>query len=263
MNAVEISPVQLSLAYLLLLFPGAVILWYGVGLMKPMLIAAVRMTVQLLLVGLSLQVIFDRDNPWLNGLWLGVMLVVADVSIIRHCGFRVQRFVMPVFCALGAGILIPLLVFVGLVLPASNLLHARFVIPIGGMILGNCLRANIVGIGRFYQDLRKQEKLYLQCLAFGATRAEATRPFAADAFQAAMAPTIATMATIGLVSLPGMMTGVILGGTDPSTAIMYQIAIMLSILSGTAITVFLAVQLTARHCFDPYGILCREIFSDK
>ncbi|MCF7973967.1 MAG: ABC transporter permease [Phycisphaerae bacterium] len=263
MNAIQISPFQLSLAYLLLIFPAAVILWYGVGLMKPMLIAAVRMTVQLLLVGLYLQVIFDRDNPWLNGLWLGVMLVVADVSILRHCGFRLQRFLVPVFLALTAGILIPLLLFVGLVLSGSNLLHARFVIPIGGMILGNCLRANIVGIGRFYQDIRKNEKLYLQCLAFGATRAEATRPFVADAFQAAMAPTIATMATIGLVSLPGMMTGVILGGTDPGTAIMYQIAITLSILSGTAITIFLAVQLTARHSFDPYGILRKEIFADK
>ena len=116
MNAVDISPQQLSLAYLLLIFPAAVILWYGTGLLKPLLIGAVRMTVQLLFVGLYLQVIFDRDNPWLNGLWLSVMVIVADVSIIRHCGFRLKRFLLPVFCALAAGILIPLLVFVGLVL---------------------------------------------------------------------------------------------------------------------------------------------------
>jgi putative ABC transport system permease protein len=262
MNVVQITPFQLSLAYLLLIFPAAVILWSGVGLMKPLLVGAVRMTVQLLLVGLYLQVIFNYNNPWVNLLWLGMMLIVADVSIIRRSGFRLKRFVVPLFCALTAGIAIPLCVFVGLVLWKPNLLDARFVIPIGGMILGNCLRANIIGIGRFYQDIRKSEKLYLQNLAFGATREEATRPFMADAFQAAMTPTIATMATIGLVSLPGMMTGVILGGTNPDTAIKYQIAIMLSILAGTAITVFLAVQLTARQSFDSYGVLRKDIFSD-
>ncbi len=262
MNAVDISPQQLSLAYLLLIFPAAVILWYGTGLLKPLLIGAVRMTVQLLFVGLYLQVIFDRDNPWLNTLWLSVMVIVADVSIIRHCGFRLKRFLWPVFGALAAGILIPLLVFVGLVLSPASLLHARFVIPIGGMILGNCLRVNIVGIGHFYQDIRKHEKLYVQSLAFGATRAEASRDFLADAFRAALSPSIATMSTIGLVSLPGMMTGVILGGTSPDTAIMYQIAIMLSILAGTAITVFLAIQLTARQSFDTFGMLRKEIFAE-
>jgi putative ABC transport system permease protein len=60
--------------------------------------------------------------------------------------------------------------------------------------------------------------------------------------------------------LPGMMTGVILGGTDPSTAIKYQIAIMLSIFSGTAITVFLGVQFTMKRSFDAYGILQKDIF---
>lgn len=262
MNAVQISSLQLSLAYLLLIFPAAVILWYGVGLMKPLLIGAVRMTVQLLLVGLYLQVIFDHDNPWLNGLWVAVMLMVADVSIIRRCGFRIGAFAGPVFCALACGIVIPLSVFMTLVLQRPTLLEARFVIPIAGMILGNCLKANIVGIGHYYRDIRRGEKVYLQSLAFGATREEATRPFMAEAFQAAMAPTIATMATIGLVSLPGMMTGVILGGTDPATAIKYQIAIMLSILSGTAITVFLAVQLTSRHSFDAFGVLRKDIFTD-
>jgi putative ABC transport system permease protein len=140
-------------------------------------------------------------------------------------------------------------------------MEARYVIPIAGMILGNCLRANIVGIGRFYQEIRSSERAYLHSLAQGASLSEAVRPFVRDAFQAALAPTTATMATIGLVSLPGMMTGVILGGTDPSTAIKYQIAIMLSIFSGTAMTIFLAVQFTMKRSFDAYGVLLRDIFA--
>ena len=89
---------------------------------------------------------------------------------------------------------------------------------------------------------------------------EATLPFLRDAFQSALAPTVATIATIGLVSLPGMMTGVILGGANPMTAIKYQIAIMLAILSGTAITVFLAIRMTMKNSFTPYGMLDRRIF---
>lgn len=260
-GALNIGGLQLSLAYLLLLFPGAIILWYGMGLMKPLVIGIVRMTVQLLLVGWYLQIIFNLNRPWLNVFWLLVMIGIADVSIVRHCGFRLRRFMMPMFVALTTGTLIPLAVFMGLVLVTPDILDARYIIPIAGMILGNCLRADIIGIGRFYQDVRKNEKVYLQSLAYGASRGEAIRPFIVEAFQAALTPTIANMATIGLVSLPGMMTGVILGGTNPETAIKYQIAIMLSILSGTAITLFLAVRLTARRSFDAYGILYKDIFA--
>ena len=77
-----------------------------------------------------------------------------------------------------------------------------------------------------------------------------------------LAPYIATIATIGLVSLPGMMTGVILGGTDPMTAIKYQIAIMLAILSGTTITVFLAIWFSMRSSFNAYGILDQRVFRE-
>lgn len=259
-HAVDIQVFRLALVYLLLLFPVAVVLWYHVPLTGRIAMAVVRMTVQLLFVGIYLQLIFKHDNPWFNMAWLLVMIGVADLSVVRGCGFQVRCFWLPLFTALAVGVAIPLVVLIALALNRASVLEARYVIPIAGMILGNCLRANIIGIGRFYQDIRRQEKVYLQSLAQGAALAEAVRPFMRSAFEAALAPTTATMATIGLVSLPGMMTGVILGGTDPATAIKYQIAIMLCIFSGTALTVFLAIQFTLKQSFDPYGTLRREIF---
>jgi putative ABC transport system permease protein len=128
------------------------------------------------------------------------------------------------------------------------------------MILGNCLRASVIGVRGFYQSIARSEKPFLNALAQGATLGEAARPHFREAVQSSLAPTVANMATIGLVSLPGMMTGVILGGANPMTAIKYQIAIMISILSGTAVTVFLAVTLTMKRSFTPYGILDRDIF---
>ncbi len=256
------APIQvwgLVAGYGLLIIPLGILLWARVPLIGKMLIGGVRMTVQLLLVGFYLQVVFDFNSPWLNAAWVLVMLIVADISIIRNAGLRFRKLALPLFIALLVGISIPLLYFLGVILRLPNLLEARFVIPIGGMILGNCLRANIIGIRRFYQSIAHGEKAFCQTLADGATLAEATRPYLRHTLEEALAPTLATMATIGLVSLPGMMTGVILGGSDPRVAVMYQIAIMIAIFTGTNITVVLGILLTQKVSFDAFGTLRRDI----
>jgi putative ABC transport system permease protein len=264
MNAAE--PIQLwglVAGYGLLIIPFAILLWCRLPILGRLSISIVRMTVQLLFVGLYLQVVFRLNNLWLNSLWVLVMILVADVSIIRGAGLAVRKLALPLFIALVAGTAVPLLYFVGVILRHSNLLEARFIIPIGGMILGNCLRADIIGMRTFYQSIRQGSKGFLQQLAEGATMAEATRLHLAQAMQDALAPTIASMATIGLVSLPGMMTGVILGGSDPSVAVMYQIAIMIAIFTGTSITIWLAILLSRRAAFDGYGVLKREVFRQE
>ena len=261
MGAVDVSTSGLIMAYVLLLIPLGIILWQRVPLVGSLLIAAVRMTLQLLLVGLYLQVVFKLDNPWLNGLWVLVMLGVADVSIIRGCGLKLRVFALPLAPALLLGITVPMFWFVGAVLRRPDMLEAQYVIPVGGMILGNCLRANIVGLRSFYQAIRRDEKAFQLVLAQGATLREAIRPYLSESFQAAVSPTIATMMAIGLVSLPGMMTGVIMGGNDPMLAIKYQIGIMIAIFTGTAITMPTAILLTLRRSFSPYGVLRTCIFS--
>jgi putative ABC transport system permease protein len=260
MNVVDINPWELAAAYLLLAFPFGIMLWYRIPMIGETVIALARMTVQLLLVGLYLQVIFELNSVWLSAAWLLVMVIVADVSIVRSSSLRLRRIALPLGVALLAGTAVPLLLFVGVILQRSNLLDAQYAIPIGGMILGNCLRADIVGIRTFYEGIRTGEKPFLLSLADGALLHEATRPFVRKSCQAALAPTVATMATIGVVSLPGMMTGVILGGASPAIAIKYQIAIMISIFSGTAITVALGLWLTSKTGFTAYGVLDRTIF---
>jgi len=179
---------------------------------------------------------------------------------VRSCSLRLRPIALPLLAALAAGTAIPLLLFVGLILRRPNLMDAQYAIPIGGMILGNCLRADIVGIRTFYDGIRTGEKAFLQSLAQGALLHEATRPYLRKACQPALAPTAATMTTIGLAALPGMMTGAILGGAGPVTAIKYQIAIMISIFSGTTITLALGIYLTTKRSFTPYGPLDRSIF---
>ena len=258
MNAESISLLHLAAGYLLLLVPLGFMLWYGIHLSGKTIIAAIRMTAQLLFVGFYLQVVFRFNNAWLTVAWLVVMILVADISIVRDCGFSVRKFVPAIFISLLAGTAVPLLYFTGIVLAEPHVLEARYVIPIGGMILGNCLRADIIGIGGFYRAVNDKKKAYMYSLSQGATMSEALRPYFQEAFQAAVLPTITTMSTIGLVSLPGMMTGVILGGADPMTAIRYQIAIMIAIFTGTCITIAMAILLTVRLNFSDYGIMARD-----
>ncbi len=259
-DIVPITPWGLAAGYLLLLLPLAILLHQRVPILRQSALAVVRMTVQLLFVGLYLQVVFRWNNPWLNLAWLLVMISVADGSIVRGCKLRARRFAAPVALALLAGTAIPVLVFIGPILHRPNWLDAQYVIPIGGMILGNCLRADIIGLRTFYESIAKGEKAYSQSLAQGARLHEAIRPYFRDALEAALLPTVASMATIGLVALPGMMTGTILAGAPPFTAVKYQIAIMIAIFSGTSVTVFLAIWLTARGSFNAHGILDRTIF---
>ncbi|MFP4353964.1 MAG: ABC transporter permease [Phycisphaerae bacterium] len=258
--SVEMSIWGLLAGYLLLLVPLGILLYKGVELISATLVAVVRMTVQLLFVGLYLQVVFDWNSWLLNAAWVVVMIGVADGTITKRSGLRTRSFLLALFVSLLVGTALPVAFFIGVMLQDWRILDARYVIPIAGMVLGNCLRADIIGLKAFFEDIRRQRRLYEFSLAQGATLSEAIRPFYRDALSAAMSPTVATMATIGLVSLPGMMTGVMLGGADPIHAVRYQIGIMIAIFSGTALTVFIAIRLSATSSFDGRGLLRDDIF---
>lgn len=260
MNIIDIGVWRLAAGYLLLAVPLGILLWLRLPLLGQTLTAVARMTLQLLFVGFYLQVIFDLNRLWLTGAWGLVMIGVANLSIARGCRLRPSKLAGGLFLALLGGTLVPLLFLVFVVLEGAAALDAQYLVPLCGMILGNCLQADIIGLRTFYESLRQNEKAYLLSLAQGATLKEALLPFARNACRAALAPTVANMSTIGLVSLPGMMTGVILGGGNPVTAIKYQIAIMVAIFSGTALTVILAIHLTASNNFTAGGTLDKSLF---
>jgi putative ABC transport system permease protein len=95
--------------YGLLIIPLGILLWIQVPIVSKVIISTVRMTVQLLLVGFYLQVVFALNHPWLNCLWVLVMIFVADVSILRSSGLRVRKLALPLFLSLMIGVAVPLL----------------------------------------------------------------------------------------------------------------------------------------------------------
>lgn len=264
MGIIDLTWWQLALGFLILILPALILARYKTGLNGKLALASFRMVVQLLLVGYYLEYLFAYDHPLINMLWILIMVLVADLATIDRSELRKKRsLVIPLFIATFLGVLLIDLFFLELVIQLPTFLAAQYTIPITGMILGNCLRSNVIGINAFFYGIREHRERYQFFLAGGATRKEALFPFFREALIRSANPTLASMATIGLVSLPGMMTGQILSGSSPMIAIKYQIMIMLAIFSGTILSVYLGILLSSRFVFDPADRLDPSIFRKK
>lgn len=249
------SPVNwssLAALYLLLLLPAILFRYYRLDLGRDLLLSSARMTLQLLLVGLYLGWLFRYDKAWLNLLWLAAMLVAATHAITGRTRLPRQSLWSPALLGLLLSTLLvlpPLL----LTLQASPLLSSRYLIPLSGMLLGNAMGAVVVALERLFSSLEQAREEYAARLALGATVAQALRPYQQQALRAAFMPQLASMATIGLVTLPGMMTGQLLSGTAPVTAIQYQMAIMVGIFCCLSLAVWVATSLALWKLVDRNG----------
>lgn len=257
---IDLSLSGLVMLYFLFAFPFVLFHYLQTGLIKQTIVAAARMTVQLFLVGLYLKYIFIHNNFFLTFLWVVIMLVVANFSILEKAGLRASFF----FWRLLAGVPVATLLisgwFIVMAIRPDPIYDARYMVPVLGMVLGNCLRGNVIGLERFYSSIRDNEQEFATYLMLGATLHEAIRPYMRAALRAALNPTLGSMATIGIVSLPGMMTGQILGGAMPMQAIKYQIGIMICIFTAMVMAVVTNIFFSLPAAFDEYQRLRQDIF---
>jgi putative ABC transport system permease protein len=232
------------------------------GINREIIIGMVRMCLQLSFVGLYLEFLFKFDSPWLNTAYLLLMISIACHSILKSSNLKIRLFFKPLFFALLIPFGIMLLFFNGVVAHIDNLFEAKYLVPVGGMLLGNCLRSIIIGLTHFYSGLKKNEREYLYSLCLFNNRTQALKPWFKESLVAAINPTLASMATIGLVSLPGMMTGQILGGSIPIVAIKYQIAIMGCIFYTEYFSVILSILFSLKTGFNAFDVLKSDIFQN-
>ena len=258
MGAKDISTLGMVLAFAPLLLP-LVFLWFlGIRRHGNLLVSVARMGVQLWLVGLYLTYLFQWNHWAITFGYIFLMLAVANASVLRGSGLRLQLFAytLPALViAIGATLAYyTLVVFV-----PDPLYDARYLIPVAGMLLGNSMRRTLITLERFYRSIRDDSEGYASLLTMGATVREATAPYLRAAYTAGVEPVLASIATMGLVSLPGMMTGQILGGSPPGVAIKYQVVIMVAIFIATEIATLLAIRLSLRRAFDEYGFFRPEV----
>jgi len=247
------------LCFILLLIPIAVSYYFKLQLIGPTLESAFRMAIQLALVGIFLTFVFDLNSTIINIVWVMVMVIVASHNVLKNAELKIQSLIAPLITSFALTNMGMLLYFNSFIIDLANVFDARYFIPIGGMVLGNSLRANIVGINDFCDQIQRNENRYLSKLSLGAEKHEALMPYMRKSLRNALKPTIANMATIGIVFLPGMMTGQILGGSSPLTAIEYQIAIMVAIYVTTVINVLMALIILMYRGFDEYGMFRKNM----
>ncbi|ABZ77580.1 conserved hypothetical protein [Shewanella halifaxensis HAW-EB4] len=249
----DIAWLQLGLFMLVLLVPMAIGRYFQLGLSRDMTWAVVRMTAQLVLVGLYLQYLFLLDNLWVNLAWLLVMLLVGSSAIISKAKLPRRLLYFPVFSGLALGLFPILWLMIVYLLSPQPLYTAQYLIPTAGMLLGNCLSGNIIALQRLFGAFNDRKHEYQGALALGASPSQASLPFVQSAMQQSFAPILASMATMGLVTLPGMMTGQILGGVDPLIAIKYQLVISVAIFVTLSVSVSTTLVLCIRSAISETG----------
>jgi putative ABC transport system permease protein len=229
-------------------------LWQGLRLEREMLWATARSLVQLLAVGYVLVFIIDDDTSiaWAWA-WVVVMLAVAAFTVRRRAP-EVPGITLLTVVATTASTLLSLSVVFGLgVYPAVG----RAVVPIAGMMIGNSIGSIVVASRRILAELADRRPEVEARLALGQPWQEASKPFVRSALRTALTSQIENTKAVGLVFLPGAMTGLILAGADPLDAVLVQAALMYLILGCVATNVVVIGLGLTRRLFTPDHRLVR------
>ncbi len=254
-------PVSLSGLVIALAFVGLILAisrLLGLGLERTILVAAGRCYLQLTVLGLVLVWIFSWNHPGITGAVFGMQVVFATQAVrerLRGVPVAVGR---PVLLAVAGGGLLVTILTTAAVLQVEPFWTARFWIPIAGMVLGHAMNGIAVAVERLFADLDNRRAEVRTLLALGATPGEAMLPAVRAAVRAGLIPTLNNMATVGVVSIRGMMTGQILAGADPRQAARYQVVVLLMVAAASALGSTAAVLACGRRAFDEDGAL-REL----
>ena len=254
MNAsayIHISLIDLLIALLFVGVTALVSYWQGLGLERDIAVGTVRTFVQLLTVGFVLQRLFDASRwHWVVAA-LAAMTTVAGYNAMKRQSGAKQGLFAVMTAAIAAGGGIALMLVIGVVLRVRPWYQPQYVIPIAGMIIGNSMTGAALVVNRFHSELTLRRSEVEASLALGATSREAAAGALRESLRAAMMPTINSMMTVGLVQLPGMMTGQIISGVSPLDAVRYQVVVMLMIAAATAVTAMTAAFGTLGVFFTP------------
>ncbi len=262
MDTTDISYLNLGVGLLLMAIPIYFLWKFKTGLVKATIVGTLRMVVQLFFVGLYLKYLFYYDNPWINALWVIIMVIVASETALTRTRLKRSILMIPVSMGfLTASVLIGFYLL-GCILRLDNVFSAQYFIPIFGILMGNMLSVNVVALNAFYSGLLREKQLYYYLLGNGATRFEALAPFVKQAIIKSFSPAIANMSVMGLVALPGTIIGQILGGSTPNVAVKYQLMIIVITVSASMLSLMITIALASRKSFDEYDCL-KQVMVEK
>jgi len=252
MNMISLTALDLGLAALLVICVALISWRLRLGNSSQILLAAVRTTLQLLLIGMVLKVLFAASNP----VWIALMALIMLLAAGREVMSRQKRrfagswgYSMGTSSMFISSFSITVLALLVMVEP-QPWYQPRYAIPLLGMLLGNTMNGIALALDNLTHNAWDKRPVIEARLTLGMTWSEAISDIRRDSIRVGMIPIINAMAIAGLVSLPGMMTGQILAGSPPLEAVKYQILIMFLIAAGTGFGTISAVMLGCRRLFD-------------
>ena len=247
MTSIHIELWQVAASLSLVALASAISLWRGADLEGDIGLATARSFVQLTLVGYAIKLIFEADTIWLVLALLSVMVVFGAITA-RHRAAKVPGSFGPLLVALalaGAATL-GLVVALGIFEPTP-----RYLVPVGGMVIGNAMTASAVALNRLGDEMEEARGRIEATLALGATAREAAAPSVRRALRSGMIALVDSTKTTGLIFFPGTMVGMLLAGASPTDAVRLQLILLYVLLGSVSISALTATALAYRNFFTP------------
>jgi putative ABC transport system permease protein len=239
---IEIDGVQIGVALGLMGLAIALSVWQRLQLEGNLAIATGRSIIQLLVVGYLLEAVFAFENPFFVLLAVAVMVTIATVVARNQISQKIPRL-LPI---VGGSIFFSTVVTLGyvnlLILRPDPWYEPQNLIPLAGILVGNVMNAATIAGDRFVSAIESSQLEIETHLSLGATRQQATMQYRRDAIRAGLLPTLNTMLIVGVVTLPGVFTGQVLGGASPLVAAGYQVLILFMLAFGSLVTAILVVN---------------------
>ncbi len=255
MNRADIGLAGLAASSLLIALAVAISWWRHLGLGRELVWAAVRALVQLLLVGLALQLVVGDDDPLVfSAIWLVVMHVFAAYTTWRRAEEIPSVFPLSLL-AYSASSLVTLGVLFGF---GVYELEGRTIVPLAGIVVGNSLSATVLVSRRLFDAAKERRDEIEGRLALGLTAGDAFQPVLRESLRTALIPQIESTKAVGIIALPGAMVGLILAGASPTDAVRVQISVMYLVLGSVATTTAVMSLGISRKLFTSADQLIRR-----
>jgi putative ABC transport system permease protein len=251
-GAISLTPVDLAIASSLIVFDAILSLVFRLRLHRQILVASVRLVVQLVAIGYVLKFIFALNNPAVTLMLITVMVLIAARETVARSE---RRFKGQDGLAIGAASVASATVVTALFALTTALrphpwYDPRYAVPLAGILLGNILNATSLSLDSLLSAMAVQRSAIEARLTLGVSYWEAATPFVRDAIRRGLVPIINQMSAAGVVTLPGIMTGQILAGLDPLEAVKYQILLMFLLAGGSGLAAAGAAYLAAWRLTD-------------
>ncbi|KZT67411.1 hypothetical protein DAEQUDRAFT_673237 [Daedalea quercina L-15889] len=232
-----LSWANVGLAFSFIVFNAIVSLTFGLGIGSGLVTAALRCIAQLSVVALLLQQVFEMNNPWAVAAIAFLLNIMGTLETVVNKSKKRYAFMIPSVLVGMLGSTVPVsIIGIRFAMAVDPFWKPEQYIPIVGMLCGSTISAIVVSVSYVLKELYDNGDKVQMYLAFGASRFEACKPIAKEALRLALTPNINQMSVIGIIAIPGMMTGAILGGSSVQQAARLQMVIMFMISSCTALS---------------------------